>query len=58
LTVHSDNGPQMRSDAMNEFYAIAGISQSRSRPRVCLFTGYSDGAKTENSLEKTPQLAA
>jgi len=37
--VHSDNGPQMRSDAMNEFYAIAGISKSRSRPRVCLFTG-------------------
>jgi putative transposase len=42
LTVHSDNGPQMRSDAMNEFYAIAGISQSRSRPRVSNDNPYSE----------------
>lgn len=42
LTVHSDNGPQMRSDAMNEFYAIAGISKSRSRPRVSNDNPYSE----------------
>ena len=58
LTVHSDNGPQMRSDAMNEFYAIAGISQSRSRPRVCLFTGYSVCANAETSSRNALQLAA
>lgn len=42
LTVHSDNGPQMRSDAMNEFYAIAGITKSRSRPRVSNDNPYSE----------------
>jgi len=42
LTVHSDNGPQMRSDAMNEFYALAGISKSRSRPRVSNDNPYSE----------------
>lgn len=42
LTVHSDNGPQMRSDALNEFYAIAGISKSRSRPRVSNDNPYSE----------------
>jgi len=42
LTVHSDNGPQMRSDAMDEFYAIAGISKSRSRPRVSNDNPYSE----------------
>jgi putative transposase len=42
LTVHSDNGPQMRSDAMAEFYAISGISKSRSRPRVSNDNPYSE----------------
>ena len=42
LTVHSDNGPQMRSDAMNDFYAIAGITKSRSRPRVSNDNPYSE----------------
>jgi putative transposase len=42
LTVHSDNGPQMRSDAMDEFYAIAGITKSRSRPRVSNDNPYSE----------------
>jgi len=42
LTVHSDNGPQMRSDAMNEFYAMPGISKSRSRPRVSNDNPYSE----------------
>jgi putative transposase len=32
----------MRSDAMNEFYAIAGISKSRSRPRVSNDNPYSE----------------
>ena len=42
LTVHSDNGPQMRSDAMDEFYAIAGITKSRSRPHVSNDNPYSE----------------
>ena len=42
LTVHSDNGPQMRSDAMQEFYGIAGISKSRSRPHVSNDNPYSE----------------
>ena len=32
----------MRSDAMNEFYALAGISKSRSRPRVSNDNPYSE----------------
>ena len=52
LTVHSDNGPQMRSDAMNEFYAIAGISKSRSRPRVSNYNPYSE------ALFKNSQVCA
>lgn len=32
----------MRSDAMNEFYAISGISKSRSRPRVSNDNPYSE----------------
>ena len=42
LTLHSDNGPQMRSDAMNEFMAIAGITKSRSRPHVSNDNPYSE----------------
>jgi len=32
----------MRSDAMNEFYAIAGVSKSRSRPRMSNDNSYSE----------------
>jgi putative transposase len=48
----------MRSKPVSQLLIDLGVARSHSRPHVCLFTGYSDGAKTENSLEKTPQLAA
>ena len=55
LTVHSDNGPQMRSDAMNEFYAIARISKSRSRPRVSNDNPYSEALfKTAKYVPQYP----
>lgn len=32
--VHSDGGPSMMSDTLNELYAMLGITRSKNRPRV------------------------
>lgn len=42
LTVHADNGSQMRSDAIAECFDVLGITKSFSRPRVSNDNAYSE----------------
>lgn len=40
--VHSDGGPSMMSDTLNELYASLGITRSKNRPRVSNDNPYSE----------------
>lgn len=42
LTVHADNGPQMRSGTLEELFALLDIAKSHSRPHVSNDNPYSE----------------
>jgi putative transposase len=53
LTVHADNGPQMRSTTMDELFGLLKIDKSHSRPHVSNDNAYSESLFKTTKYEPT-----
>jgi putative transposase len=53
LTIHADNGPQMRSGTLDELFAMLKIERSHSRPHVSNDNAYSESLFKTTKYEPT-----
>lgn len=53
LTVHADNGPQMRSGTLDELFGLLKITRSHSRPHVSNDNAYSEALFKTTKYEPT-----
>lgn len=53
LTIHADNGPQMRSGTLDELFGLLKITRSHSRPHVSNDNAYSEALFKTTKYEPT-----